>query len=410
MPKRKRKLFFSVLPVLVVLNFDFPVASAKNFTLQDECKRPLAERVFGNRFSAPIPDRFLTTNQKVEVEQTLFFRERTLAGKVILVKNPGTPWASKYKLVKNNPYTPQGDVRYPIFIFGKKLAAELGFGIRQRRDTVVEFEAPGAAMNMANTLLINAALTNYGLEPISYLTVPSGILDDTAGMELTLSANGDFDLFFAYADNLKEITPHEISFHLWATLLSKRILSRTANVSAHFRAFAKSLNGSSELSDKLKKEIIRRLYAMRMLEVDSGIGNLGAALAELRAEHPGMNYTQIKDLLFTEGTEENEKLAHMEEQISRLMHPTAQPIDVLSAQLRVILENTSASNALEIDEDQKAVLLTILENYRTFASTEEGLNLVFENLSSRMVLQKWLGGLDQRIEDILSALPKAKKI
>lgn len=337
---------------------------------------------------------YLRIEAKTTVDSLYQWKHLSESGDIVLEKLKGHIW---YSSAKHNftEITPEGDVRIPIAVFGAELAYEMGFRIESVIDPSTGNEkiiirVPGFKKINEFIRLANEELKEAGQEPISYKLFKSGLLQSSEFLDITLDVNGDYLLQFPFDDANVYLTAHEISFHLAAIMLPRKILFRTKAISELTRKLTfKLADFDAEMNGKAKL-IIDVLKVRRSEELDFGTGNLGLCIAGQTI--PGF-FNNIFDTLIVG-----------QSMIQKLANPELSP-------LRHVLENTSSITKLEsigLNPEEKDLLEKILSD---FAKEEASYNdeAIYEISTSITWFDEFKAGLPARRIQILKAAQRAKR-
>jgi hypothetical protein len=332
-------------------------------------------------------------------------------GKVVFVKNKDEKWVSRHNAIANS-LTAEGDVRLPILLLGPELAAKLGYAIREVGKNSIEIEVPDADLLAERVGKINKSLKARGLEPITYLPVRSGFVTVKETIQMMLSASGDYQLHFPYADRDFPLVNHEVSFHLGAVLLNKKITSRAREIIEETQSFINLIDAHrAEIGDvaiRLKGQI----RIERNFEMEAGLASMVTTPGFSRRDNGMKSYNEIIPLI------SQRYMKYLVRNVEYLARPTLQPFEAVLTRLHLIT-----------GVDVKALIKSDNSNYQTFSLEQQRIGIQVKlNDQELAILKKiavefaskpralretgtpesWLNefllGLDQRIKDINESL------
>lgn len=327
-------------------------------------------------------------------------------GRIVLHKRKGDGWFSYKRL--GSGYTIQGDATSAIFIFGPELATELGF-LYRIDDSHVEIHAPGAQLFSSKILKMNEKLKNQGQEPISYLLVDANFLEEEEFLSLA-SDNLDIELVVPYAQQ-DRITPHEVAYHLTGIIFPRKFLNRAARINRHTVSFAKFLNNVNSDFKMQALKIAKQLMFDRAYEVDTGVADIPASLAELRKGL--ISYDRIwHDIKYSR---DKHFLNHFKERLNLLARPHLRPIEALMARLHYMTGvqipfttdfftepdlQFGINGKIELNESEKTTLAKLMHEYQQLHASDD---LGIELSTAGQWLEDFMINLDDRIEQLKNA-------
>lgn len=205
-------------------------------------------------------------------------------------------WSS-YNINLEETSTPEGDLRFPIAILGSELAHALGVRItyeirNNQKHTILRF--PGLKKLKALILQINVHLKEAGHEPIAYELVESDLLKSVDLMRLTINVEGDFEVAFPFSDRNTKLSAHEYSFHLSGIMFPLKLLQRVGAIDKLTYQLTQRLSSYSVMSGLNGQALKKQLIQGRMMELDFGLGELGAYIAKSVIDDKG--YLKDKEL------------------------------------------------------------------------------------------------------------------
>lgn len=265
--------------------------------------------------------------------QTLNYIGHNNEDQVVLLKaDKKSGWESNY-----SPYpgSPHGDPRLFYYFAGTELAQNFGFELRETEDKVFLL-APSAKLLKKIIENLNKGLIATGKEPITGLPVKAGYLNAQDMMDLSVDTAEHFELYFPYEDNNAELTPHEVSYHLFMLLYSKKILKKAREINLQ----------TMKVIDDLRKgllpkvEIIAKaLFDARTADMDVGTALIGYWLAKNRAQYA----SSYKDLL----NKVNIPFAPIKRPLISFVDPTHSAQESVLISLKHILDTTVLLNSIE---------------------------------------------------------------
>jgi hypothetical protein len=271
--------------------------------------------------------KFLTPMTSGVDFQTVFF-DRVEDDAVVLIKREVGDWNSSRILVPQG-FTVQGDPRAPFFFFGQQLARQLGFKIQRGVGRLIELHAP-RAKKLENTVeQLNPILESHGHEPIGFLPVYSGFLRAREAFTLASEPTGQILIRFAYGDDLPELTPHEIAYHLNALLYPHWYLERASQVGQQTRDFINYLESRNLELGPVTGKIVSQLILERNQEVDTGIADVPAFFLGVRSYHPDQDYKTIWSK-FSKG---ERVFTILKPVVERFVRPSLSPLEALLVRL-----------------------------------------------------------------------------
>ncbi len=241
-------------------------------------------------FKLIFSDKDLMPSENYSPEPTVDFQSLMSDGSVLLKKTKEN-WKSNYDYL--NQATLQGDPRFPIFIFGVKLAYKMGFQIGKDSDGFVYMTVPGALKLEKWIRKMNSLLQKRNYESISYMPIKTDFVTSAQALELATKNDKDIKLFFPFADNNKKLTVHEITFHLGAILFPKNFIERGHDVSVRTLQFIDYLKLKKQELGPVVEKIIEQMIIDRGYENDAGTANLVWNLALIRELNPLLSYSKI---------------------------------------------------------------------------------------------------------------------
>jgi hypothetical protein len=333
-------------------------------------------------------------------------------GKVIFQKDKASPWLSR-KNVYENSLTSEGDIRISIFLFGPKLAEELGFNIRDLGNGVLEIEVPNSQMLATLVSRINLGLLSRGLEPITYLPVRAGFVSSEESLQLTLSSREGLLMLFPYADLDPKLVSHEVAFHLGSILLPRQMTSRARSVTLETVRFVEFLRKNQGVLGDKAVLIAEQLMHERNFELDNGTATLTATPAFTRRNEGLPTYKQLIEKF------DETAWKYMTKAVEYLARPGIQPLDALLFRLQYMVglnvndfaksnpsefkvansQRHNLGTKIELDIRELEILRKLLTTYVQQPRPQ------YETISARNVLDNYLQNLDGRIEDILGLFP-----
>jgi len=249
---------------------------------EDLCNRYLDSTVAFLNAPSQIPDR----------EQTAFFRRTEPDGTIVFeLDSPTDNFRSDYTLVPNS-FTIQGDIRNPFLFFRPALSVVLGFSI-QRVNGKIEIRAPNSGKLRQRVMRANRNLKAKGRDPIPYLPVRAGFLEDEAALIFVLQSEGDIIMPFPYADQDPVLVGHEVGYHLGALAYPRKLVERAAMITRHTHQFINYLRLNGEKLGNVREEIIKGLYRDRFYELDAGTSDVPICFAYMAIGNDAYSFRDI---------------------------------------------------------------------------------------------------------------------
>jgi hypothetical protein len=332
-------------------------------------------------------------------------------GKVIFEKDKRGLWVSRHDAIPNT-LTAEGDIRLPIFLFGTKLAAKLGYAIRELSPDKIEIGVPDADTLASKIAKANANLKARGLEPITYLPVRAGLVTIREIQAMMLSAQGDFNIYFPYADKDLNLVSHEASFHLGSILLNKKITSRAREVTQETANLLAMIEERAADVGPLAKRLMGQIRIERNFEMDAGLASMVTSPGFSRRDHGMKSYKEINPLI------SERYRSYMIRNIEFIARPRLQPYEAVLTRLQLItgvdvsdlihhdnsnflamtLERAKVGTKVVLEEREKLALRKIAVSYASRQRTN------FQTGPPQDWLNEFLQQLDQRIQDIEDSL------
>jgi hypothetical protein len=333
--------------------------------------------------------------------------------KIIFIKNKDGVWVSKHNAVTNT-LTAEGDIRLPIFLMGTKLAAQLGYVIREIGNNEIEIEVPDAELLAFNVDKINKSLKARGLEPITYLPVRAGFVTVKETISMILSAQGDYLVHFPYADKDLVLAPHEVSFHMGAMLLSKKIISRARIITEENQKLVDLIDTYKDQLGPIAKRLKGQVRIERNFEMDAGLASMVTSPGFTRRDGGMKSYAELNSQI------SDRYWKYMVRNIEFLNRPRMQPYEAVLMNLEMIT-GVDLSDLTKADRKQfYTMTIPIARVGEKVALDAAGQALVkkiaveyaqlqrpkFETGEPEVWLKEFLQNLDQRIQDISDSLPQ----
>ncbi len=222
-----------------------------------------------------------------QMEPSVHMIETKSSGHIIFRKSPGQLWKA-FKDLHPGGQTPQGDLRWPIALVGVKTAEFLGFKLKQNEDGSSELWAPNAQLLAEKISKLNQMLKKLGFDPITFSTVSRGFLSSSEMLQTAMMSDGETLVSFPYADKMKNLTPHEIAFHLGAIIFRKQDNLRARTVNLRTLQLYKLLKSDPDLD-----LIAEKLMDERANELDVGTAGPPAIFGEIRINSGMADYKNI---------------------------------------------------------------------------------------------------------------------
>ncbi len=330
--------------------------------------------------------------------------------RIVFVKRKDEPWASNHEAIENT-LTTEGDIRLFIFLVGPKLAAKLGFMIRDIGNDEIEIYVPDADYLTAKIIEINKALERHEKEPISYLPVRAGFISIEEIFEMLASNNAGFDVSFPFADRDFTIASHEVAFHLGSILLSKKMTSRSRILTLEYQALIEIIKLHASQLGRTADDLIHQLRLERNFEMDAGLASLVAKPGFTRRDNNLKPYAEL--------TYYDNYMKSMIQAITYLVRPTWQPYEAALLRLENMtgvdlssivsgdrnefktssLAQVNVGKKFILNEKEQAIIREIAKDFfvRQRVKLETGEPTVW--------LHEFLQNLDRRIQEISDSLP-----
>ncbi len=353
--------------------------------------------------------KYLKENNGTSDQSTVSWIDHT-DQKVIFKKNRDGLWLSRH-LALEKSLTAEGDLRLPMFLFGAKLSVQLGFGIYEfgKSNSVLEVAIPDADQLARLVSEINASLKARGLEPMTYLPVRTGYISVDDGIQLALSASGDYLMHFPYADEHQILVPHEAAFHLGAMMLPAKIIRRARLITQETINFLKILKSHQAEFGAKAQTLIDQIMLERSFELDAGLASSVTTPAHARRDHGMKTYSEILPLMSEKSWQ------YLQRAMEYLNRPKLQPFEAVLTRLQIMtgidlsefvkgdnsgfmvreIASQGIGNKINLNQTEQKVLRKIVVSYLN-SSPRPGLEIN----NSKQLAEDYIGGLDKRITDV----------
>ena len=328
-------------------------------------------------------------------------------GKVFFEKDVDTPWVSRHYAVENT-LTQEGDVRMPVFLLGTRLAERFGYKITNMGNQKLEIQVPDSNTIRSVVTHLNQSLRARALEPITYLPVRTGFISIEEVQKIMLSADGDFRIYFPYADQNLQIASHEASFHLGSILLTQKITGRARAITEETQRFIDLLQSNRSTFMNKGNELKDQLLIERNFEMDAGLASMVTTPAFMRRDGQMKSYAK----LFPGMTPRYRK--YFLRNIEYLNRPSLQPYEAVLARLQLMtglevtpflkhrdyhflahsLPDYRIGNQIRLDDRELEALKQLVSQYVAIPRA------IYITGVAEDWLNEYLGQLDQRIEDL----------
>ncbi len=329
-------------------------------------------------------------------------------------------WNSHYR-PDAHPYSPQGDPRWPIALFGRKLAAQMGFRIHRsltRRSYTLR--APGAEKFGRLVRLMNQNLIREHLEPITVLPVAADYVTNAQLLQLAISRDGPILMKVPYDDHNPSLTPHEEAYHLGVVVYPKRLVKRAVEVTKITHDFAELL---SQRDPELGSTVGKQIETNRALWLDAGQGNVAMLLGKTRLAYNMQSYQKV----FDEDPADERRLGSFLDLFAWFQ---MQPVDVLLMQLHyltgvevddLLITKTAAAHFrphLPAEESSKRFLLSAAQRATLNETISDFLEAYTNSPNFKLYdtsktptehAREFIKGLDERLAELSNALGPARR-
>lgn len=365
-------LFGTSLGALALVSF---LSSAEAARIQpDDCAQVLSATTV----------QFLEPTTQFERVPSVFF-DRLIGDKtIVLVKpDPDLSWRSEYSELDKSP---QGDPRNPFFFFGEELSTQLEFRIQRALNGSIEIWVPTAPRFKEIILGTNKILKERKQATIPYLPVRTGHLNEDQLFALLLEEDKDFVMLFPFAEGDPKLTSHEVAFHLAQIVLKRALLLRAREITRLTQSLIDRIEAQATALGPLTQKLTKQLKKDRIIDVDSGAGNLLAALAGMRRDHQRQPFAKIDETNI-------DRLTILLESITSLVQPELHPRQAVLGLLY------DAMGMFIINRHQRSTLLTLIDDF-----SQEKTSRTYQVTTAAQILKDLLATLDHRIAELTSAI------
>ncbi len=259
------------------------------------------------------------THPQGNLKFSVFFDRFTEDGYIVLRKHPSDPWFSN-QAARPNSYTKQGDPLNIIKLLGPEIADLFGFRLYTRSDGFIELWVPGSKMLAETFSRMNEVLA----DPIGFLPVAAEFEKSLGFLKKASEKQGRFLMKFPLAQHHKQLTVHDVSYHLGAMLYPLSVLSKASLINQKTLELFHTLSNITENSEF--KTIAKHLIRDRALEMDLGTADPQALLSDARFQ-----YGRLQMFESIEWVPENRLKA--ERAFSYLFHPGFKPTEIVLLRL-----------------------------------------------------------------------------
>lgn len=319
-------------------------------------------------------------------DQTIQYLGHNNKNQVVFLKaDKKSVWASLHSFYETSP---QGDIRWFFNFAGLELAKNLGFEIRETEEGIFIL-APNAKLLKEKVEFLNSELAKQNKELITGLPVKSGYLNAQQILELSVNTKEPYVLYFPYEDDSKELTVHEVAFHLFMIFYQKRFLVKAREINLEILKLVADLKKSGLPKAEM---VAQAILDSRTTEYDAGSSLLGVHLAQMRADNPQVSYANLlqKHELYIE---------LLVEPMTKLVNPALTIRGNVFSKFMRAIEEADYLNAVDKEKYFKW-------RETKFSSNEPISNVL--GISAEILARGFVDSLDARIEDF-NAIFRAHK-